>query len=190
MAIAPMPSGVYSDEDRKAEDAYCGIDFYSENVAICPKVWSTSPATMVHDLSAGSFSGRARQFETEICSKGAQAKDFAHRELATFKITMNVADTSATFSTAALLYYHFLRYLEADVFVPVAVYRSMDKQAYHDRVAVIFFWSGEVQLGFTSQFFRDENPSKANKPAVKRLTKKETHANDGKNQGEYSRLIT
>jgi hypothetical protein len=47
---------------------------------------------------------------------------------------MNDSHTSATFSTASLLYYHFSRYLDADVHVPVSVYRSMDKDAHLKRV--------------------------------------------------------
>ncbi len=136
IAIAPMPGGIYTEQDRHSEDAYCEIDFYSDTVAVCPKIWSTSPATMLHDVSQGPYAGRARDFESEVCRKGTHARDLAHRELATFKITMNARDTSATFSTASLLYYHFSRYLEADVHVPVSVYRSMDKQAHHDRVAI------------------------------------------------------
>ena len=136
VAIAPMPGGSYSSADRAAEDAFCRIDFYAEDVAICPKIWSTSPATIVHDVSAGTWESRGRDFEAEICPRGTKARNAAYRELAAYKITMNAPDTSATFSTASLLYYHFARYFDAAVYVPVAVYRSMDRQQHHDRIAV------------------------------------------------------
>ena len=136
VAIAPMPGGEYSAADRASEAAFCTIDFYADDVAICPKTWSTSPATIVHDVSAGAWAHRGRDFEAEICSRGTKARNAAHRELAAYKITMNAPDTSATFSTASLLYYHFARYFDAAVHVPVAVYRSMDRQEHHDRIAV------------------------------------------------------
>ena len=49
-------------------------------------------------------------------------------------MTMNDAHTSATFATASLLYYHFSRFFDTDIHVPVSVYRSMDKDVHLARV--------------------------------------------------------
>jgi hypothetical protein len=129
-----MPGGIYSDADRTLEKAFCSIDFYSGNHALCPKVFSTSPGTLVYDLSRGPFAGDSASFEAEQCASGSPVKRGAPGEPVSFKMTMNDADTSATFSTAALLYYHFARYFNADVHVPVSVYRSMDKDEHRARV--------------------------------------------------------
>jgi hypothetical protein len=129
-----MPGGIYSDADRDLEKAYCAIDFYSGNHALCPKVFSTSPGTLVYDLSRGSFAGDAQAFESEQCASSSPVKRGAPGEPVSFKMTMNDARTSATFSTAALLYYHFSRYFNTDVHVPVSVYRSMDRTEHLERV--------------------------------------------------------
>ena len=129
-----MPGAVYSAADRDLEQAFCAIDFYSGHHALCPKVFSTSPGTLVYDLSRGPFAGRSQAFEAEQCATRSPVKRGAPGEPVSYKMTMNDAHTSATFSTAALLYYHFARYLRADVHVPVSVYRSMDRHEHLARV--------------------------------------------------------
>ncbi len=134
IALDRMPGAVYSGEDKAQEKAFCEIDFYSGTHALCPKVFSTSPGTLVYDISRGRFAGKAEAFEAEQCATTSPVKRGALGEPVSFKTTMNDAHTSATFSTASLLYYHFSRYLHADVHVPVSVYRSMDKDAHLARV--------------------------------------------------------
>jgi hypothetical protein len=134
VALARMPGAIYSDEDKGQEKAFCSIDFYSGKHALCPKVFSTSPGTLVYDISRGPFVGRAEAFEAEQCATTSPVKRGALGEPISYKTTMNDAHTSATFSTASLLYYHFSRYLDADVHVPVSVYRSMDKDVHLSRV--------------------------------------------------------
>jgi hypothetical protein len=129
-----MPGGVYSEDDLAREKDFCGIDFHDGSHALCPKVFSTSPGTLVYSISRGAFAGRSDAFEAEQCATSSPVKRGALGEPVSFKTTMNHADTSATFSTAALLYYHFARYFDADVYVPVSVYRSMDKDAHLERV--------------------------------------------------------
>jgi hypothetical protein len=129
-----IPGGVYSADDLAQERAFCGIDFYDGGYALCPKVFSTSPGTLVYDISRGPFAGRAAAFEAEQCRRSSPIKRGAIGEPVSFKTTMNDAHTSATFSTASLLYYHFSRFLDADVHVPVGVYRSMDKGVHLERV--------------------------------------------------------
>jgi hypothetical protein len=49
-------------------------------------------------------------------------------------MSVNAPDTSGTFAPASLLYYHFARYLHNAVNVPVAVYRTIDKESHRKRV--------------------------------------------------------
>jgi hypothetical protein len=51
-------------------------------------------------------------------------------------MTMNDQRTSATFAPASPLYYHFSRYFDTRVQVPVSVFRTMDRQQHLERVAL------------------------------------------------------
>jgi hypothetical protein len=133
--IAPMPGAVYSEADLATEAEYCAIDLYAAAVALCPKTWSTSPGMIVHDISTGPYAGDRRAFETRACPEGKDAKGLGGGELAKFKPTMNARGTSGTFSASPLLYYHLSRYLGADIGVPAAVWRSMDRQMHLSEVA-------------------------------------------------------
>lgn len=59
IALVSIPGGKYRPGDRKQEQKYCGIDFYNANTALCPKIWSTSPGTIIYDLSAGNHDASA-----------------------------------------------------------------------------------------------------------------------------------
>ncbi|MEQ1839561.1 MAG: hypothetical protein ABL994_04055 [Verrucomicrobiales bacterium] len=133
--LARMPGATYRKDDSKDEEAYTAINFYDPSVALSPKTWSTSPGMVVYDISEGPFAGAPDRFEKEAGQKGKGAGEFAKDDLALFKCTMNREGTSATFSTSSLLYYHFSRYFDMEVRVPVAVWRSMDKDLYLSRVA-------------------------------------------------------
>jgi hypothetical protein len=134
VALARMPGGVYSDEDQAQERALCGIDIYDRHVAVCPKLKSTSPGTFVYALTRGGYAGDQRGFEAKVCPRGDIVAPEADGPPAGFKVTMNAKGTSGTFATASLLYYHFARYLDASVRVPVSVYRSIDRKAHDQRV--------------------------------------------------------
>ena len=129
-----MPGAVYSDDDRAQENAFCGIDFNAGSHALCPKVFSTSPGTLVYDISRGEFAGKPQDFESSHCASSSPVKRGALGEPVSYKMTMNEKGTSGTFSTASLLYYHFSRFLDAQVHVPVSVYRSTDRHAHQERV--------------------------------------------------------
>lgn len=133
--IAPMPGATYSDADQKAEAAFCSIDLYAPTIGLCPKTWSTSPGMIIHDLSSGPYAGDRRAFETRACPEGKDAKQQSAGELAKFKPTMNAKGTSGTFSASPLLYYHLSRYFDAQIAVPVAVWRSMDRDMHLSEVA-------------------------------------------------------
>ncbi len=133
--ITPIPGGNYSDGDRKDEADYCGIDFYASDVALCPKTWSTSPGMMVYDISGGPYAGKRESFMRKACREGKSADGLAKDKLAKYKTTMNAKGTSGTYAPSSLLYYHFSRYFDTTVNVPVAVWRSMDAKAHLDEVA-------------------------------------------------------
>ncbi|WP_170526142.1 hypothetical protein [Ruegeria arenilitoris] len=133
--IEKVPTGEYKNSDLEEETAYCEIDFYAPEIAICPKTWSTSPGMAVYDISEGPYVGNRSEFERNACKEGKSAKELAKGRVAKFKSTMNQKGTSGTFSTSSLLYYHFSRYFDATVKVPVAVWRSMDAQAHLTEVA-------------------------------------------------------
>jgi hypothetical protein len=133
--IAPIPGGDYGPDHLAEEEGYCAIDFYAPAVALCPKVWSTSPGMIVYDISSGPYANDRREFERNACKEGKAAKDLAEDDLAKFKVTMNQQGTSGTFSASPLLYYHFSRYFGTEVIVPVAVWRSMDSRMHLTEVA-------------------------------------------------------
>lgn len=133
--IAPVPGGVYDKDDLEEEAAYCAIDLYATNTAMCPKTWSTSPGTMIHDISEGPYAGNRAEFERNACKEGKSAARLAKDTLAKFKPTMNAKGTSGTFSPSPLLYYHFSRYFDTTVKVPVTVWRSIDAKAHLGDVA-------------------------------------------------------
>jgi len=130
--IDRMPGGRYSDEDARTEQSYCKINLYDKSIAVCPKTWSTSPGMEIFHLSGQSKS--PAEFERSVCGTSLHAEIKASGQPITFKTTMNGRNTSGTFSTASLLYYHFSRYLHSAIHVPVAVYRSIDKDLHLQRV--------------------------------------------------------
>lgn len=128
------PLAPLSAADEASERAFCAIAFDSDNIALCPKTWSTSPAALVYDLAGSGWDGRAQAFEAEVCARGGSAREAASRELAFFKNSLNGRKTSGTFAPASLLYYHLSRYLNTRVQVPVAVPVSFPAADYRQRI--------------------------------------------------------
>lgn len=144
VALSRMPHGVYTDDDRKWEDTYCAIDIYDQNVAVCPKLRSTSPATFIYDLRDGEMAGKQLEFEKSVCPRGEIVVKEANAAPTDFKITMNAKNASATFSTASLLYYHFSRYFDTYTYVPVSVFRTVDRISHEERISSRGLeWSGK-----------------------------------------------
>jgi hypothetical protein len=143
-----VPGGRYTQADAGEEQRLCSIDFHSVGTALCPKTWSTSPATIVYDVSSGQFAQNAAGFEAQSCGKGGRARRDAAGELAIYKMSMNAQDTSGTFAPASLVYYHLSRYFETAVKVPVAVYRTIDREAHARRVIEpgLRYTTGKPQL--------------------------------------------
>ena len=133
IAIEKLPLGDYSQKDLGEEQRLCALNFYDDSVALCPKTWSTSPGTIVDsfkNVSGKNLATSSNEAESSLC----KGKNSPMDSLAKFKQTMNQADTSGTFSASSILYYHFSRALSAQVNIPVAVFRTMDKDAHYDRV--------------------------------------------------------
>ena len=130
--LAPMPKAHYSKHDRKTQSGYCEIDF--SKTALCPKLWSTSPGTIIYEIDVSKYNNDFTEFEKQHCAQGHHARDAAIDKLASFKISVNDRTTSATYAPSSWTYYHLSRYFKTGVHVPVAVYRSVDKKVHHERV--------------------------------------------------------
>ncbi len=130
----------YRSKDDDKEKELCSIDFSAQDIGLCPKTWSTSPGTVIYDISNSEYKQKAALFEAQYCPKQRALKGKVEGvdKLAVYKQSVNgqfKQSTSATFAQASPLYYHFSRYLGATVDVPVAVIRTMDAQAHLQRVA-------------------------------------------------------
>jgi hypothetical protein len=163
IALPAMPGATARQQDRTIEKEYCGVDLYNANTAHCPKIWSTSPGIILYDLSPGSFAGNVAKFEQTICGNGKGTKKLPVKKLAKFKSTMNGSETSGTFSTASLLYYHFSRYFDTMTDIPVAVWRSIDRKNHLERVTRNgVHLSGKSRMlhaGWLKMESAEENPS-------------------------------
>ena len=96
------------------------------------EIWG---AMVIYDLSDGPYKDDREGFERNACPLGKDAKAQSAGDIAKFKPTMNARGTSGTFSASPLLYYHLSRFFGADIGVPVAVWRSMDKDLHLSEVA-------------------------------------------------------
>jgi hypothetical protein len=133
--LTRMPGATYRDADVAEERAFCAIDLHGRTHAMCPKLFSTSPGTLVYDLRGGPYTDNPAGFERDVCPRGHVVEKEAADEPISFKMSVNTRETSATFANASLVYYHFARYFDAAVHVPPAVLRSIDKNAHRTRVA-------------------------------------------------------
>jgi hypothetical protein len=163
----PESSGAkYKAKDSDQEKKLCKIDFRDKNIGLCPKTWSTSPGTIVYDISQSKYAGKTEAFETEYCPAQRRLKDKVPgvQKLASYKQSINGQfnqRTSATFAQASPLYYHFSRYLNATVDVPVAVIRTMDAQEHFRRVttrAHTIVSSGMIANGWNVVTSAEKNP--------------------------------
>jgi hypothetical protein len=134
VALEHMPGGRYTEADAASEAAFCAIDFHGKTHALCPKVFSTSPGTLVYALEGGSYAGNPGGFEAAACGGGVH-KSGASGEPISYKMSVNTRESSATFANSSLIYYHFARYFHASVDVPVAVFRSIDRKEHSRRVS-------------------------------------------------------
>lgn len=130
--ITPLPGAHYSKHDRREEQFYCELDVHA--LALCPKLWSTSPGTIIYDIGKDATANEIAAWEAQNCGAGHHAKEASKDKPAVFKVSVNDRDTSATYAPSSWIYYHLSRFLHAGVHVPVSVYRSMDAAIHHERV--------------------------------------------------------
>jgi hypothetical protein len=136
----PADSGAkYKSSDADKEQALCGIDFTDKRNGMCPKTWSTSPGTIIYDISKSKYNANPDRFEAEYCPKqrALKGKVDGVERLASYKQSVNgqfKQSTSATYAQASPLYYEYSRYFNTTVDVPVAVIRTMDAQEHFRRV--------------------------------------------------------
>lgn len=127
--IEKFPGAHYSKHDHHTEKQYCGLEL--GRMVMCPKLWSTSPGTILYEIAEGAD---PLEFERQHCAEGHHVKDLAIDKPAVFKMSVNGHDTSGTYAPSSWVYYHFSRYFRTNTHVPVAVYRSLDKNVHHERV--------------------------------------------------------
>jgi len=132
-----MPGAVYRDSEVREEEGFCAIDFYAGTHALCPKLFSTSPGTLIHDLRGSAYAGAVDRFEGDVCPRGHVVAREAADVPISWKMSVNTRESSATFSNSSLVYYHFARYFDAAIHVPPAVLRSMDRKAHQARVSAV-----------------------------------------------------
>jgi len=152
--ITPFPDARYTEKDLADEQFYCGLDMAA--LALCPKIWSTSPGTILYKVDPAVYGKDYARFEAEHCASGFHAAEAAQSEPALYKVSINARDTSATFAPASWVYYHMSRYFQTAVQVPVAVYRSMDAQNHNKRVTkpALSIVSGRSGLGMLTAGWR------------------------------------
>lgn len=157
----------YLPKDGGKEEELCRAAFDDKAIGLCPKTWSTSPGTIVYDISKSKYNGHPDTFEAEYCPKqrALKGKVDGVEKIASFKQSVNgqfQQRTSATYSQASPLYYHFSRYLNTTVDVPVAVIRTMDAREHLRRVAnrgSTLVHGGMIAAGWNVVISAEKNPS-------------------------------
>jgi hypothetical protein len=157
----------YFPKDTDEEQKLCVVAFDDKAIGLCAKTWSTSPGTIVYDIGKAKYNGNPSLFESEYCPKqrALKGKIEGIDKIASFKQSVNGQfhqKTSATYSQASPLYYHFSRYLNTTVDVPVAVIRTMDVQDHLRRVsskALALVHGGMIAAGWNVVISAEKNPS-------------------------------
>lgn len=131
--IEVLPGAKYHHGDAEATQLYCSLDF--NQLVLCPKLWSTSPGTIVHQLSGNPSAEAITSFESGQCGNGHHLSAKGAEHMATFKLSVNGRKTSGTYAPSSWVYFHLSRLLDTNTWVPPAVYRSMDRQLHLQRVS-------------------------------------------------------
>lgn len=164
--IQRLPGVNYKKSDEENEQQYCSIDLYNGRYAICAKTWSTSPGSIIFDVSQTGLSMsqaedscRNLNWDKHKNTQPIQGAD----KIAKFKNTMNDDGTSGTYSQSSLVYYHVSRYLETLIDVPTAVYRTIDKDQHLNRVSLRAASQGattsRIKAGWNSLIRAEKNPT-------------------------------
>jgi hypothetical protein len=114
----------FHDDERASTKHICGADFYDKResapgalaAVVCPKLNSSNPGVMLHELPAGM--SRAKYIAQE-CPK---TKNRAGKLIAKFKQSV-----SCSYTPSILSYPRFARNLGSEIELPFTAYRSMDR---------------------------------------------------------------
>lgn len=143
-------ASIYSADDLKKEAQLCGYDFYS-NVALCPKLNSTNPGTLITKIPEG----RTR---AEIMQNHCGEDSKLRKVEAKFKQSLTCSYTPSGIAT-----YHVSRLLGGIGRIPVTVLRTMDPQEHRDlaKRALEQVPSGEIIARSWTKFLEahDQRPS-------------------------------
>lgn len=131
--IERLPGANYHHSDADTTRAYCELDL--SQLALCPKLWSTSPGTIIYRLPGTPSPAAVANFEREHCASGHHLPADSAERVATFKISVNGRKTSGTFAPSSWVYFHLSRLLDTNTYVPPSVYRSMDRELHLQRVS-------------------------------------------------------
>lgn len=152
----------YRKKDFEDIDALCSLSFYQPEIGTCPKLFSTNPGVEMHSMTKMTKA----DFEKNECKK---AKDRAEDKIAKFKQTVTCSKTASILS-----YYHVSRILGNQLHIPIATYRTMDKDEHAKIIAYAkkygpadmqAFWGGSMNkaMGVKGQMVT-ESPEK--KPVI------------------------
>ena len=64
----------YLPKDASKEQELCAVAFDDKTIGLCPETWSTSPGTIVYDISNSKYNENPNQFEAEYCPKQCALK--------------------------------------------------------------------------------------------------------------------
>ena len=115
-----------AEESKKLADEkeLCEMDFYADQYSICPKLNSTFPGVLVIKRPANMSDS---DFKAQHCANLDAAKDAKlAKVVAKFKQT-----TSCSHASSPVAYYRIAEFL-GGIKVPVAVFRTMDKEKHLD----------------------------------------------------------
>ncbi|MBX2995695.1 MAG: DUF2252 family protein [Bdellovibrionaceae bacterium] len=114
-------ASIFSADDLKKESQLCGYDFYA-NVALCPKLNSTNPGTLICKIPEGKTRAEIMQGH---CTEDSKLRKVE----AKFKQSITCSYTPSGIAT-----YHVSRILGGVGRIPVTVLRTMDPRE-HQRIA-------------------------------------------------------
>ncbi len=155
-----LPGADYREKDSKKEAEFCSIDLYNGHYAICAKTWSTSPGSVIYNISSTGLTVSRAEDQCQQLNNGRV--EGAHK-VAKFKNTMNARGTSGTYSQSSLIYYHISRYFGMLTDIPVSVYRSIDREQHLNRVALRASRQGrmgkQMKAGWRTLIAAEQSPS-------------------------------
>lgn len=123
-SAAPILKSAIESKKLETEQKLCAMDFYQGEYAICPKLNSTNPGVLVVKKLVDMPN---EQFQQKYCADVDEAKEQGKLKVAAkFKQTISCSNSSSP-----VAYYRVSEFLSGSR-VPVAVFRTMDKNKHLD----------------------------------------------------------